>query len=286
MRILNDNTILDALRCPYCKQRMNVQGASIVCSGQRKHCFDFGGRGYINFGTPSQSGGGDSKEAVRARSEFLNLNYYSQFAEALTSTVKEYISNTEGIVIDAGCGEGYYSERIAREGYSVCGFDLSKFAVDYAAKRANLSSLENAFFAVASVFSLPVQDACADAVINVFAPCAEKEYFRVLKNNGILIVASAGPLHLMGLKRMLYPETHENKDRADMPQAMEKVCEERVCFDISVQGNDAVRALFGMTPYYWRTSQEDAQKLDNTDKLDTEIDILISVYKKSGKENI
>ncbi len=284
MRLLTDEKILDSLVCPHCREKLHVEEKSLVCGGVKKHCFDFGGGGYVNFGAPVHSGGGDSKSAVRARSAFLNLGYYSPVAEALARTVAEFCDSNDGIVIDAGCGEGYYSDRIAADGFSVMGADLSKFAVDAASKRSNASCRENSFFTVSSVFSLPVKDECASSVINVFAPCVEKEYERVIKNNGVLIVVSAGQDHLMGLKKLLYSEVHENNERADMPKLMEKVKEENIKFDISVEGKEAIANLFEMTPYYWRTSKDDAKKLESVEILDTEIDMTITVYRKKAAQ--
>jgi len=37
-----------------------------------------------------------------------------------------------------------------------------------------------------------------------------------------------------------------------------------------------------MTPYYWRTSINDAKKLDNIDILNTEIDMTLTVYRKNA----
>lgn len=282
MRILTDEKILDSLVCPHCREKLYVKERSLICGGGKRHCFDLGGGGYVNFGAPVQSGGGDSKSAVRARSAFLNLGYYSPVAEAIARTVSEFCRCDGGVVIDAGCGEGYYSDRIASDGFSVIGADLSKFAVDAASKRANASRRENSFFTVSSVFSLPVKNECASAVVNVFAPCVENEYARVIKDNGVLIVVSAGQDHLMGLKKLLYAEVHENNERADMPKLMEKVKEENIKFDIRVEGKEAIAALFEMTPYYWRTSRDDAKKLELVEYLDTEIDMMITVYRKKS----
>ena len=286
MRILSNKKILDSLRCPHCNNGMRIENKSLVCDGIKKHCFDFGGGGYVNFGSPMQSGGGDSKSAVRARSAFLNLDHYLPVAEALKETVYALVGDNRGIVIDAGCGDGYYSEKIASAGFSVLGADLSKFAVDAATKRTNAAGNENAFFTVASVFSLPVKDSCASAVINVFAPCSEEEYSRVLEKNGVLAVVSAGQSHLMGLKKLIYDEAHENTERADMPQHMEMIEQKNIKYSIRVDGNEAVKNLFAMTPYYWRTSQKDAQKLDSINSLETEIDMVLTVYRnnKSSKE--
>ena len=286
MRILSDKKIIDALACPLCGADITVTGKSLVCGGARKHCFDIGGGGYVNFGAPAQSGGGDSKEAVRARSLFLNGGYYEPPALCLAHKISELVNINDGIIVDAGCGDGYYSSYIAENGYSVVGADISKFASDAAAKRMNSKNIENAFFSVASVFELPIRDNTASAVINVFAPCVEKEYARVLKPDGYLFVLSAGEEHLLGLKKVLYSQIHENGDRADMPVIMEKVSEENISFDICVNGNDNVKALFAMTPYYWRTSREDARKLENLEELKTKVDMKLTVYKNtlSAKE--
>ena len=85
----------------------------------------------------------------------------------------------------------------------------------------------------------------------------------------------------MGLKRVLYSKTHENSERADMPTQMKKIDEENISFDICVKGNDMVKSLFAMTPYYWRTSREDAKKLDFIDDLETKIDMKLTVYKNT-----
>ena len=53
-----------------------------------------------------------------------------------------------------------------------------------------LSARLTAAYAVASVFELPVRDGCADGVLNIFAPCAEEEYCRVLKDGGVLVYST------------------------------------------------------------------------------------------------
>lgn len=278
MRILNDEIIQGALSCPLCHSEMSVQGASLVCQGARKHCFDFASGGYVNLCAPRQSGGGDSKQAVRARTEFLNKQYYLPVAKAIAELVSEFAPK-DAPVLDGGCGEGYYSCTVAREGYSVIGVDLSKFATDAAAKRAARDGLDNAFFATASVFELPVKDRSLGALISVFAPCAAEHFATKLAEDGCLIVAAAGEDHLLGLKRAIYSDVHVNTERADMPADMKMVAQRRVSYSIEVVGNADVQSLFAMTPYYWRTSPQDAEKLASVERLTTEVDVVLSVYK-------
>ena len=256
-----------------------ASGKSLFCNGARRHCYDFAAGGYVNLTSPGQSNGGDSKSAVRARSAFLDTEHYRPIADELCATLKKHCING-GLVIDAGCGEGYYSTAVARSGFMSVGFDLSKFATDAAAKRARREGLENTFFGTASVFSMPVCDSSADAVVNVFAPCVESEYCRVLKDGGSLVVVYAGPEHLWGLKGAIYEQTHVNEERADLPQGM-CLCERsRLCYDVTIRGNESIQNLFAMTPYYWKTSQNDVKKLEGLEELTTRIDIIFAVYKK------
>ncbi len=280
MSVFNDKNIEFALRCPICNSEMQTEndGRVLSCRGAKRHAYDFASGGYVNLAPPTQSNGGDSKGAVRARTAFLDTESYAPVAQRVCELLAKYIPQG-ALVADAGCGEGYYSNAIAASGFSMVGFDLSKFAADAAAKRAKRAGHENAFFGVASVFSLPLADASCDAVVNIFAPCAEEEYNRVLKNGGVLIVVHAGGEHLLGLKRVIYTDAHKNEARADLPQNMALVDESELKYDITVNGNENIKNLFAMTPYYWKTSPTDVEKLNSVDTLNTEVHMIFSVYK-------
>ena len=277
-----DADIMRALVCPKCKAAVELgnQDKSLICNATsgKRHCFDISADGYVNFAL-SDAGSGDSKDAVKARTAFLDCGAYEKISDELTALVLKHAPSGSPVV-DAGCGEGYYSTRIAERGVPVFGVDISKNAIAHAAKRAKRGALKNAFFAVASVFEMPVADGSVGAVVNVFAPCAESEYSRVLQKGGVLIVAHAGAEHLMGLKRAIYDNVYENDVRADLPEGLELVEEKRLKYNISLSSNELIEALFSMTPYYWRTSQSDKAKLKALDTLDTEIDIIFSVYRK------
>ena len=285
MRILTDKRILGVLRCPICNSGFEMIDTSLKCLGVRTHSYDLAASGYVNLCSPKQSGGGDSKAAVNARSSFLNKGHYLPVAKTLVDMVEKY-ADKGSVVIDAGCGEGYYGEAIARRGYSVFGVDLSKFAASAASKRFVRSGIENGFFATSSVFELPVADQCAGAVTSVFAPCAHTEFSRVLKDGGVLIAVYAGESHLLGLKSAIYEHTNINTERADLPVDMERLEDIRVKYTLTLTGNEDILSLFAMTPYYWRTSPADAEKLQGLGELTTEIDVMISVYKKGSTDKV
>ena len=268
----------NTLICPVCKNSLFVDGKSFFCKGEKKHCYDISSVGHVNL-CPGKSTGGDDKRAVRSRTDFLNLGYYSPISKKLCEVLSSLDNGS--VVVDAGCGEGYYSNNIARElGVDMFGFDLSKEAIIAASKSASRQGLNNTLFFVGGIYDIPVGDACADAVTNVFAPCCEKEFIRILKNGGMLVVVAAGRDHLLGLKRAIYDTVYTNEERADMPKEMKLEAKHNVRYTVTVEGAQAIRNLFSMTPYSYRTSEKDMEKLYALTTLTTEVDVDIFVYRK------
>lgn len=275
---MNEKVLSNALVCPICECGFAVKGNSLCC--ESGHCFDMAAAGYVNLASAKQAGGGDSKQLVSARTEFLAAGYYQRFSDEINARAQKYAH--AGIIVDAGCGEGYYSNRVAVAAEAdVCGFDLSKFAIMAAAKAAKRNNI-NSMFAVAGIFDMPLRDGCADMVINLFAPCAAEEFARVLKSGGHLIVAGAGARHLEGLKSVIYDNVTKNDTRADLPDipSLSLVESARVCYDISIKQREHIMALFSMTPYYYRTSESGRAALEATEALETVVDFDIFVYKK------
>ena len=270
--------ILALLRCPVCHAAMTEteDGRVCRCLAEKPHCFDFAKSGHIHLGGP-HAGDGDTKEAVRARRAFLDAGYYQPLSDEINRLLDEIGSKT---VLDAGCGEGYYTNRMASS-RDVLGIDLSRAGVESAAKRAKQLGTRAAF-SVASIFSLPVRDESFDAVTNLFAPCAEEEFSRVLKDGGYLVLVGAGENHLMGLKKAMYENAYHNPGRADLPTRMKEIRRQRLQFEITVEGQEMIQALFSMTPYYWRTSKSDREKLETLSILTTVVDFDIFLFRKDA----
>ena len=266
----------DLLRCPVCKGHMVREGNSLFCDGARRHCFDFSKEGYVNLAPSKASGGGDDSLLIRSRTAFLSGGHYAPFADRICSLLREHAPG--GTVIDAGCGEGYYTCRMAESGFRVFGLDLSKNGVKHAAKAAARMNAD-AFFAVAGIFDLPVQDGAADAVVSLFAPVCEQEFWRVLKPGGILLLAGAGPKHLHALKEVLYDHPYQNQPRADAPRQMRELASKRFAFDMELDAN-ALQSLFAMTPYFYRTPESGRARLTAQSLLTVGAEIDITVYQK------
>ena len=202
-------------RCPVCKGKTEKNEKSYIC--ENKHLFDISAEGYVNFAAAKKGVSelsGDAADAIRARRSFLEKGYYKVLADALCKIINENAEKISSLVIDAGCGEGYYSRQIKQNcpKAEVYGIDLSKQGVKMAAKAEKNAEKKNNY-CVAGIFDMPFDDESAGAVVSVFAPVADEEFYRVIEKSGILIVACPGKKHLYGLKEMLYSEALENEEK-------------------------------------------------------------------------
>lgn len=269
---------MDELICPVCRSRglwskLRREANSLYCP--KRHCFDIAKSGYATL-TSAPGTSGDDREMVRARTAFLDSGAYKPFADALI----EKIPTDARVIVDAGCGEGYYTDlfALARPDARVYGFDLSKHACERAAKRCRASG-SGAFFGVSGIFTLPLADRSCDAVVSVFAPIAGAEFARVLRPGGLLIVGAAGKRHLWELKQAVYDEVYINEGRRDLPEGFELLESSEVSYSFVSEGEN-IKRLFSMTPYAFRTSREDAAKLDLLRTLKITADFDIFVYRK------
>ena len=273
----------EVLICPICSNSLELKGKSLVCTGDQSgkhHCFDLSSSGYCDLSYRS-GGGGDPKDAVNDRTAFLDKGYYSKLSDTIVSLCSKYLCDNF-FLIDAGCGEGYYSEKVASHftNSKVFGADLSKHAVHRASVRRNLRDGSNSFYSVASLFNIPISSCSADCVLSMFAPIAEDEFLRLLKPGGFLIIGAASTGHLFSLKEAIYDSVRFNDARADLPQQMSLVEKINVNYLISIDNQEDIRRLFGMTPYRFRTSEKSMELLKALTSLKVEVDVDFYVYKK------
>ncbi len=270
--------------CPVCREELFQQDKSLKCIAG--HCFDISKFGYVNLLMSSQSSAkrhGDDRLMVRARRDFLDKGYYAFLCEKLCEICIGYLDSSS-IILDAGCGECYYSAAIGKvmcengKNSEVFGVDISKDALEFAFKRKS-----GVTTAVASVFNMPVADSSVDAVLNIFSPEAFAEFCRVLKPDGILIRVIPLEKHLLGLKKAVYDKPYLNQ----LPEAeIEgfKLKEEIVIKDtIMISSNEDINNLFKMTPYYYKTGINDQQKLASLESVETEAEFGIRIYRKENR---
>lgn len=251
------------LICPVCKQELNMADRTCKCGGN--HCFDKAKEGYINLLLGSKSGDktGDSKESARARHAFLAKGYYSCLKEKISSLMN-------GTVLDICCGEGYYDEYDG----TLYGFDISKEMVRLAAK----AHKENTYF-VANLADIPIADESIDTVIHLFAPFNDKEFARVLKKSGVLYSVIPGENHLYEMKEIIYDKPYKNDEKAPDSKLLSLAGSTKLAEKVTISGED-LKTLFSMTPYFYRTSEENKLRLNTVDELELTVEFIILEYRR------
>lgn len=252
-----------------CRSRLFELENSLKCLNS--HCFDKARQGYVNLLMKNSSGKrhGDDRLMVLSRRNFLEKGYYAPLRDA--------VENTAGIghtILDAGCGEGYYTKALAKQN-TVYGIDISKDAL----KLAALSS-PNSAFAVASISDIPLEGGAVDTVVSIFAPDSPDEFLRVLKSGGRLITVQPMERHLWGLKCAVYDKPYLNPPLQEKREGFELISRNEIKYSITLNCNEDIIALFKMTPYYYKTSAADQAKPETLGTLTTELEFLILEYGK------
>lgn len=267
--------------CPVCSGKLEISGKSYLCS--KNHSFDIARSGYVNLLLSKGSGKavhGDNKLMVKARRDFLDKGYYALLCEAVCEEAMQNAENG-GIILDAGCGEGYYTSAIkatfdrSNIAVEMYGIDISKVAAEFAAKRDKSVS-----FAAASVFSLPVMSGSCDLLVTMFAPYCGEEYSRVLKKGGTMIMAIPSENHLWELKKAIYDTPYKNEVKPYDLGGFEFLGSRRVGFEMKLDSPEDIHSLFSMTPYYYKTGKTEQERLDSLNELTTQADFEVLTYRK------
>lgn len=273
------------LICPICSETLVCECRNYKCINN--HNYDLAKEGYLNLLLVNQKSSktpGDNKEMIDARRSFLEKGIYSPLSDKINQIAEKYLrENRLAKILDCGCGEGYYSNRlnnylkekgIKTESY---GMDISKFAISLAAKK-----YKDICFIVGNIsYKFPFADNSFDLIVNIFAPRNSSEFKRVLKKDGVVIVAFPDKNHLQGLKDKLgIKVSHEDKpeDIIKVFVSFELVDSQKVEQKITLDKESAL-SLIKMTPmYYWHI---DPQKLDSLDQITTEISFNIFVFRNN-----
>jgi 23S rRNA (guanine745-N1)-methyltransferase len=185
------------LICPVrdCRRPLVRDGRRLVC--ERGHSFDIARRGYVNLLQPQDRRSnrpGDTAAAVAGRRRLHDLGVTTPLLEAIA----EMIAASSGdIVLDAGCGDGFYLGALARRiGFKAHGVDISVPAIEAAARRYP----EGEWIVANADRFVPYAAGSFSLVLSITARMNAGEFRRVLAEQGRLLVALPAPDDLIELR--------------------------------------------------------------------------------------
>ena len=261
-------------RCPVCGEELASRERQLICPNG--HSFDVAKQGYVNLLRTGngQKRHGDDAAMVQSRREFLEKGFYAPIRDAVVRAVTPFAA--EGLILDAGCGEGYYTEAVSCvSGAMVWGTDISREAAKACARRG-ISC------AVATNAHIPLRDGTAKGVMCLFAPLESREFARVLQPGGKLVLAVPLREHLWELKKAVYDTPYENPDPDMTVPGFRLSGYEDVREMLQLTKNGDILALFRMTPYWYKTGRKDQEKLEKLTSLNTKIAVRVAVYEKEN----
>ncbi len=275
--------------CPVCWDPLHAGRSAYACVNN--HLFDAAREGYVNLLLAQHRRSKDpgySKEMIAGRRDFFDAGHYEQLADGIAGRVLSYLPDrTDPVVVDAGCGEGYYLRRLrarlqhqaGRPGISLCGLDISKHGIRVAARRDPDSA-----YAVASTYRMPLRTDLVDVLLTHFSPVSPEDFRRVVKPGGVVLIGGPGQRHLFGLKELLYerPAQHEPVATLAAEPGFELVETTTVRYPLELRGPGQVANLLLMTPFYWSVDDATRERIATVEALDTEVDVVVHAYRRTA----
>lgn len=274
-----------SLKCPVCENELYKIEEHKLFKCDSNHSFDIAKEGHINLlmsHKKKSKNPGDSQEMVSSRKEFLNRGFYREISDNINRIIAELFENKKAKpehVLDIGCGEGYYLDRLIKHlkynSSNYYGLDISKPAVKTASKQN-----KEALWIVGNSFFTPFKDNSIDCLLSVFSPIDMTECKRVLTHEGLLIRVFPETNHLMQLKEIIYPEikVKEYEQYLNDLKGLEVVSVNQVSYDVKLSNEDLSRLLL-MTPHFWRVKEENKEALLKMESIVVTISVSIGVYR-------
>ncbi len=272
-----------ALRCPLDAMPLVLEDGSLIC--ENDHRYDIGKQGYANLLSVQHKRSlnpGDSKDMVSARQSFLSAGFYEPIAKSVMHSVsqaaKSPAEKSPVTVLDAGCGEGYYLHYLTehhRDPLNIIGFDISKWAVQRAARRCHGTWM------VASNKNIPLADSSVDVVLDMFGFPDYTSFERILAPGGRLIRVTPAPQHLIELRTLIYEQVHQVPSANIHPSELNRLSSEQLTFNVELE-HQSLKNLLLMTPHMFKTSAQGFSNLERAGCLAMTVDVVIDTFDFAG----
>ncbi|TCS43146.1 putative RNA methyltransferase [Reinekea marinisedimentorum] len=267
--------------CPVCGEPLALNQNSWLCTNN--HSFDKHKKGYVNLllSTNKRSKSpGDDAQMIESRRRFLEGGHYQLLANHLSNLIKNHLKPGSAL-LDAGCGEGYYTNLLAVNNPDIhCyGLDISKPAIAAASKYKAIQ------WCVASTTRAPYQADQFDAIISVFSRIDNDGFHRLLREKGLVAIAAPDSDHLQALRNVLYEEVRPydvSKHHSYLDERFELINESRIEAELKLTSQQAIQDLLGMTPHAHKLSNEARQRIDRLSELTDKACFKVYLFRKQS----
>lgn len=181
---------LPGICCPVCSGEFHRTGDDLCCNDG--HLLNVNRKGCINVLKKQYAGCYDAA-LFEARKRVLAAGCY----EPVAAAIDRMLPNGPLCLLDAGCGEGWYLNRLLRnrEDRTGIGVDISREAILQATDHDC-----TALWCVGDLRHLPLKTGCVTAILDILTPASYDEFRRVLSPEGVLIKVYPGSGYLREIR--------------------------------------------------------------------------------------
>jgi len=265
------------------------------------HTYDLSKDGYINL-LPVQfkpsADPGDSRSMVSARRSVMQSGLFEPVSCRVCDLVEgALLTIADGaLIVDAGCGEGYYTHQIQKRLTTQCssgssssaqfgpgsilGVDISKWAIRAAARQYRDLS-----WAVANNKRLPIVRGSVGLITSLFGfECWNEWATQQTKDQQVLVV-SAGPTHLLEIRELIY-ETVAIHDSPLFPEARlagySQIHHESFTCQRPITEPSLLTKVVAMTPHAHRVNSDSIRRLGDSELRTLTLDVVIRIFQRSN----
>ena len=255
--------------CPICGVPYQTTDNLITCPNN--HHITMAKQGSINL-LSKHVKSDYTKEMLMHRRQVITSGLYNPVLDAITPILQE------GLLLDAGCGEGSFLNYFHNPRLMKYGLDLSKegiaLATDY--------NQANQAFAVADLTKIPLQSQSVDYILNFLSPAMYQEFQRLLTPEGVLIKVIPGAYYLRELRQLVYHDTdNESYSNAKIKnhfyESINVLDHQQLTYTIDIDPS-LKQDIVKMAPLTWNIDDEILNQLD-LPKLTIDLEILIGQKK-------
>lgn len=255
---------INAFACPVCGSAFIMAENSLKCNAG--HSYDISKQGTVHFM--------GRRDCGVYNTEFFSCRRYMQeigiFTPALSVCAEMLMPARSGLILDAGCGEGYSSDYLHTALSSdVLGIDISSDGI----KAAGATYGGRCMFTVGDIARLPLSDGQVSGILNMLTPASYGQFRRVLAHNGLLVKVVPTESHLAQIKELAgLPLAVKDKTLEHFLENCSLIDSRHISYSFSVE-QCHYTALVGMVPLEQERKQAVLKGLDSYSSFSVQIDL-------------
>ena len=243
-----------AFACPICQENLTLLETSFKCCN--RHSFDLAKFGYVNLAPQIKQSANYDKENFQNRQQILEAGFYQAILDAVSDLLAS--SKTTKIILDIGCGEGFYSRKLqeSHPEKTFYAFDISKDSVQIAAKSESNWAVN---WFVGDLARLPIKTLAWISYLISFPLPITENFVAFLSKDSILIKVIPTKNHLKEIRQkvqdQLTNKDYSNQDIKNHFQEHFTILSSQTASLTKSITAEQLQALLSMTPLLFHVDQ-------------------------------